>query len=268
LTVGLLISQLDQLLDAPGAIPRLRRFILDLAVRGDLVKQDPNETLSGRARRGPSSEYSHLTLPFPVPPSWELVRVREVAECRLGKMLDKDKNRGEPRPYLRNVNVRWFDFDLSDVLEMRFEESELEEFALRSGDVLVCEGGEPGRAAVWDERRTGIYFQKAIHRVRFSEEVEPHFFVKVLRAFADDGQLEAYFTGVGIKHFTGRGLASFLFPLPPAAEQRRIVAKVGELMGVCDQLDTRLDTIQDQKRRLLETLLKEGLREAGRGRPR
>jgi type I restriction enzyme S subunit len=57
-----------------------------------------------------------------------------------------------PSLYLRNVNVRWFDFDLSDVFEMRFEDSELDEFALRRGDVLICEGGEPGRAAVWDQR--------------------------------------------------------------------------------------------------------------------
>ena len=90
-------------------------------------------------------------------------------------MLDKAKNKGTPRRYLRNINVRWFDFDLSNILEMRFEDSELSEFAIRSGDVLICEGGEPGRAAVWDDRETDIYFQKAIHRVRFLNIVNSEF---------------------------------------------------------------------------------------------
>jgi type I restriction enzyme S subunit len=155
-------------------------------------------------------------------------------------MLDKAKNRGTPRRYLRNVNVRWFDFNLSDVFEMPFEDEELGEFELRAGDVLICEGGEPGRAAVWDKREAGIYFQKAIHRIRFSEGVDPQYFVNVLRESADSGRLATYFTGVAIKHLTGKGLASFLVPLPPIAEQQRIVAKVNELMVVCDGLEAHL----------------------------
>lgn len=174
-------------------------------------------------------------------------------------MLDKAKNKGIPRRYLRNINVRWLGFDLSDVQEMRFEDSELDEFALRWGDVLVCEGGEPGRAAVWDERGPDSYFQKAIHRVRFSDSVYSRFFVIVLRWSADSGSLRAYFTGAGIQHFTGKGLASFRFPLPPLAEQRRIVAKVDELMALCDRLEAQLATAQTESRRLLESVVHHAL---------
>ena len=79
-------------------------------------------------------------------------------------MLDKHKNRGTPRPYLRNLNVRWFEFDLDDVLEMRFEDDEMDRYTALPGDLMVCEGGYPGRAAIWDGEP--IFFQKAVHRVR------------------------------------------------------------------------------------------------------
>jgi type I restriction enzyme M protein len=253
-----LLEHFARIAKAPDAIPRLRRFILDLAARGKLVPQDPNdEPVSELLKRKKLPRCPEG--PFDLPGTWAWVSVGAIAEARLGKMLDKSKNKGTPRRYLRNINVRWFDFDLSDLLEMRFEDSELPEFELRSGDVLICEGGEPGRTAVWDERGRDIYFQKAIHRVRFSEAVDPHFFVKALRASADDGRLAEYFTGTGIKHFTGKGLDAYLFPLPPLAEQRRIVVKVDELMALCDQLETSLATGDDTRRRLLDALLAEAL---------
>ena len=237
MNAGRLLAHYEKIADAPNAIPRLRRFILDLAVRGKLVEQDPNDEPASellKRRRVAVSEAG----PFKLPESWAWINVGAIADSRLGKMLDKAKNKGTPRKYLRNINVRWFDFDLSNLLRMRFEDSELSEFALREGDVLICEGGEPGRAAVWDDRETDIYFQKAVHRVRFLNFVYSDFFVRTLRASADDGRLAEYFTGTGIKHFTGKGLAAYLFPLPPLAEQHRIVVKVDELMALCDRLET------------------------------
>ena len=253
----LLLRHFDRVADAPDAIPRLRKLILNLAVRGKIVCQDANEEpvselLDGRA-------VSVRVEPFALPSSWVWARVSAVAQARLGKMLDKSKNKGTPRRYLRNVNVRWFGFDLSDVLEMCFEDTELAEFELRSGDVLICEGGEPGRAAVWDERERGIYFQKAIHRVRFSQAVDPCYFVNALRASADDGRLPGYFTGTGIKHFTGKSLAAYVFPLPPVNEQRRVVAKVDELMALCDRLEASLLSAADHRRRLLGAVIADAL---------
>jgi type I restriction enzyme S subunit len=158
---------------------------------------------------------------------WPRKRIGEIAHHSLGKMLDKVKNRGEPKPYLRNLNVRWWDFDLSDVLEMRFLPEEAARYTAVKGDVLVCEGGYPGRAAIWEQDEP-IYFQKALHRVRFHEPERNKWFVYCLQAKDLDGTLREHFNGAGIQHLTGEALAQFELPLPPLAEQQRIVGLLDE----------------------------------------
>lgn len=142
-------------------------------------------------------------------------------------MLDKAKNQGELKPYLRNQNVRWFDFDLTDVLEMRFLPEEAAKYTAIRGDVLICEGGYPGRAAIWEQDEP-IYFQKALHRVRFHEPERSKWFLYYLLAKDLDGTLENHFNGAGIQHFTGEALAQFEVPLPPLPEQQRIVRILDE----------------------------------------
>ena len=249
---------LPSLTSTPAQIKQPRQTILNLAVRGKLLEQDPEDELV--------ESYLKLIKAQPIdqgdfgtPCQWAWVSVGEVSSSRLGKMLVKANNNGTERPYLRNINVRWLDFDLSDLLEMRFEESELSEYELKKGDVFICEGGEPGRAAVWDDRVRGVCFQKAIHRVRFDECVDPFFFVYVLRCSALGERLSKYFTGTGISHFTGKSLKGYLFPLPPLAEQHRIVARVDELMALCDQLEQQLSQADQQRKRLLEAVLAEAL---------
>jgi len=154
---------------------------------------------------------------------WELKPISEIADHSLGKMLDKAKNRGDLKPYLRNVNVRWWGFDLSDVLEMRFLPEEVEKYSAKKGDVLVCEGGYPGRSAIWDSDES-IFIQKALHRVRFHEPDRNKWFVYYLQLRDMDGSLREHFSGAGIQHFTGQSLAKLQIPLPPLAEQQRIVA--------------------------------------------
>jgi type I restriction enzyme S subunit len=152
-----------------------------------------------------------------------MARLGEVAEHCLGKMLDVKKNRGRNLPYLRNPNVRWFDIDLSDLREMPFEDHELTRYGLQYGDVLICEGGDAGRAAIWNSERTDVKFQKAIHRVRPGRELNNRFLVHRLMADHNSGLLADYFTGATIKHLTGQDLARYEFPLPPLADQHRIV---------------------------------------------
>jgi type I restriction enzyme S subunit len=270
-------NNLPNLTTRPEHIEELRKTILNQAVRGRLVEQDledepVSKVLSTDQRllnirksvkesifKANDTDHEQSAHPFEIPPSWEWVALGQVTDSRLGKMLDKVKNKGKPYPYLRNINVRWFGFDLSDLNLMRFEETELEKFCLRKGDVLICEGGQPGRSAVWEEDNSGIYFQKALHRVRFSKYVNPYYFVYIIFLDASTSRLEKFFTGVTIKHLTGKGLAGYTFPLPPLSEQHRIVAKVDELMALCDELDASLTTISETRSELLEAALHEAL---------
>ena len=145
---------------------------------------------------------------------WVEKRVGEIANHYLGKMLDKKKNKGSMKPYLRNLNVRWFDLELSDLLEMRFEESEEERYSVLKGDLLICEGGYPGRATIWQDDEP-IFFQKAIHRVRCKEPLINRWLMYFLYLSDATGQLQQYFTGAGIQHFTGQALKRFQLPLAP-----------------------------------------------------
>lgn len=103
---------------------------------------------------------------FELPIGWEWVRFSQVAHSRLGKMLDNAKNIGNELPYLRNTNVQWDLIELDDIKQMKIDDNEKDELALRYGDLLICEGGEPGRCAIWKHHNKEMYFQKALHRAR------------------------------------------------------------------------------------------------------
>jgi type I restriction enzyme, S subunit len=181
-------------------------------------------------------------------------QVSEIARHSLGKMLDKAKNKGEPKPYLRNLNVRWFTFDLSNLLLMPFLSEESDKYTVTKGDVVICEGGYPGRAAIWNEDYP-IHFQKALHRVRFHELEHNKWFLYYLYAQDKSGELRQYFSGTGIQHFTGETLARFKLPLPPLTELRQAVAKFEKLQAEAQSLESlyqqKLTALDELKKSLL-----------------
>ena len=261
-----LAREFEVLATAPGGVSRLRTLILRLAVHGKLVVQDerdePVSFVISRIRADrrtagrlpsvakPTEDQCRFALPF----GWGWVRLDEIASTRLGKMLDKAKNTGALRQYLRNTNVQWHRFDLADIKHLRLEERELAEYRLVAGDLLVCEGGEPGRCAIWRDEAEEMYFQKALHRIRPLGGVLPEFIQLCLAHDARAGVLESYFTGATIKHFAGQELNRYAFPLPPIAEQHRIVVRVEELMKLCDALEQNGRLADEQHVRLTSTL--------------
>ena len=167
-------------------------------------------------------------------PGWEWTTVHEVAATSLGKMLDKKQATGlHPTPYLRNINVRWGSFDLSDLAEMDIRPDELDRVLAQPGDVIACEGGEPGRAAVWRGPGT-IALQKALHRIRPNDAILPDYLAHLLQHLAVSRRLEPLFTGTTIKHLPQEKLRLVPVPLPPRAEQERIVAAIEEHLSRLD----------------------------------
>ena len=150
-------------------------------------------------------------------------------------MLDKQKNKGKKCTYLRNVNVRWGEFDLSDLLEMRFEDEADERYLIQQGDIVMCEGGEPGRCAIWRDDQP-IHFQKALHRIRIYGMIDPQWYQYLFYLYANNGLFSSLFTGTTIKHLTGQALEKVIIPLPPFDEQKRIITKVECLFPLCDSL--------------------------------
>ena len=243
--------------------------ILDLAIRGKLVPQDPNDepasVLLERIRaekeelikqvkiksdkkesvifKGEDNSYyvrqdTHTEaideqFIFELPDNWEWCSLLNIAKMELGKTLDSAKNTGINYPYLRSVNVRWNDVDLSDLKEMRFEPEELERYTVRLNDLLICEGGDVGRSCVWTDDKE-ILYQNALHRVRFYGECNPFYFMYYMMYYESLGIIKALCKGVTIKHLTGNVLSLIPFALPPIKEQSRIVEKLNQIFTLID----------------------------------
>ena len=165
--------------------------------------------------------------------SWQESPLGEIADTQLGKMLDAKKNEGEYHPYLGNDNVQWGGIGLSEVKEMRFKESELAKFALRSGDLLVCEGGDPGRCAIWNSDEE-MYYQKALHRVRAHEGVLDNWYLYYFLVHIGSTQeIRQYYTGgATIKHLPAAALNRVKVRYPDLSTQKRIVG----VLSVYDEL--------------------------------
>jgi type I restriction enzyme, S subunit len=186
---------------------------------------------------------------------WIESSVSAMAQHNLGKMLDKKKNRGALKPYLRNLSVRWFEFNLDDVLEMRFEDKEVDRYTVSKGDLLICEGGYPGRAAIWDMEEE-IYYQKAIHRVRFHDAIYNKWLLYFLYLSDSTETLKTHFTGAGIQHFTGKALGALRLAFPPIKDTFVFIdhfEQLHDLVREAEKLyEEKLTALDELKKSLLQ----------------
>lgn len=192
--------------------------------------------------------HEHVKITDGLPEGWERRTLGELADVRLGKMLDEKKNRGELRPYLANVNVRWGRFDLTNLREMRFEPHEVEKYGLIAGDIVMCEGGEPGRCAIWKDQVPGMMLQKALHRIRPHEGLDHQFLYHCLSFMAKSGRLTGLFTGATIKHLPREKLLTVVVVVPLKRLVREFedhVAPVEAQIGTLEAANRRASKARD-----------------------
>ena len=191
-----------------------------------------------------------------LPNGWGVMKLDNLAtEYVLGKMLDKNKNKGKDRPYLGNINVRWGKFEFSETKTMKIEDDETERYLVKYGDLIICEGGEPGRCAVWKHDKE-MFIQKALHRVRFPFVYLAEFAFYYLSYAVKLPLVTDLFTGTTIKHLTGTALGNILFPVCSLTEQTQIIAILESKLTACDQLTTELATQLKQAELLKQAVLK------------
>jgi type I restriction enzyme S subunit len=230
------LSRLDAALadvkQAKVKAAQFRRSLLQAAFTGNLGLDDTNS----------------LT-------EWRTKTVGEIADTQLGKMLNKGKQTGENTiPYLRSVNVQWGRVDTSDLNQMDILPNELEKFTVKKGDLLICEGGESGRVAIWD-RDEPIGFQNALHRVRAKAEVTNKYLYYYFEWLVKNQLIEHLFNGVTIKHFPQENLRSVEVSYPPVDEQDKIVELLEDHLSRLDASVSLADAMQKQSNGLRRSLL-------------
>ena len=270
-----LLAHFDTVVDTPGAVPRLRRFILDLAVRGKLVPQDPNdEPVSELLLRNESEKARLMKLgqlprrlplspidrdrPHDIPATWSWVRLGQIVSFSTGRT----PRRNEPS-YWNSGDYAWVSIrDMNDGAVLKSTKETVTKKAKE--EIFRYEPEQVGtmlmsfKLTIGKMTRLGIpaYHNEAIISIRPNLlEFDPYLFV-VLPEFARQGNTKDAMKGATLNRTS---LSNIPVPLPPLAEQHRIVARVDEMMTLCDRLEERLVTTEDTRIRLLDAVLHEAL---------
>ena len=233
-----LIDQIEQGKDdLHSIVKQTKSKILDLAIHGELVPQDPNDepAIELLKRINPSftpCDNGH----YPV--GWIDVILGDIFYHNTGKALNSSNKEGVLRNYLTTSNVYWNQFDLSLVKQMPCRDNELEKCTVQKGDLLVCEGGDVGRSAIWNFDYN-ICIQNHIHRLRPKGDLNVSFYYYVLRFLKKHNRIGG--KGIGLLGLSSNELHKIGMPLPPRKEQDRIVLKIEELFSVLDNIQNALE---------------------------
>ena len=227
--------------DLQTTIKQTKSKILDLAIHGKLVPQDPNDEPASELlkRINPAAEITCDNGQYgKMPEGWCETILGELFEHNIGKALNSSNQGGIMRDYLTTSNVYWDTFDLSVVKQMLFKENELEKCTVVKGDLLVCEGGDVGRSAIWNQDYD-ICIQNHLHRLRPKAELSVRFYYHVLKYLKDNNMIGG--KGIGLLGLSSKELHKLPFPLPPYNEQQRIVNKIEELFTLLNNIQKSLE---------------------------
>jgi type I restriction enzyme S subunit len=268
----------DTAFAAPDSTKKLRELILTLAMQGKLVTQDPTDPPASELLKEIEKEKQRLLkagkikkpislpgiepeeIPFVLPSIWAWVRIGEIGDVKLGRQRSpKDHAGPNMMPYLRVANVHDNRIDISDVKSMNFTPDEQETFRLASGDILLNEGQSKelvGRPAIFGDEIPGACFQNTLLRFRAFKGVLPEYALLCFRHYLYCGRFQkAVKQTTNMAHLSSGRLIPIEFPLPPKNEQHRIVAKVDQLMTLCDALDQQIEATTGKQTELLSAVM-------------
>ena len=233
-----LIDQIEQdKSDLQTVIKQTKSKILNLAIHGKLVPQDPNDEPAVELLKRINPNFTSCDKGH-YPVGWIDVILGDIFYHNTGKALNSSNKEGVLRNYLTTSNVYWNQFDLSLVKQMPFRDNELEKCTVQKGDLLVCEGGDIGRSAIWNFDYN-ICIQNHIHRLRPKGDLNVSFYYYVLRFLKEHNRIGG--KGIGLLGLSSNELHKIGMPLPPRKEQDRIVLKIEELFSVLDNIQNALE---------------------------
>ena len=215
--------------------------ILTLAIHGKLVPQDPTDEPASELlkRINPKAEITSDNGHYQkLPEGWCETQLGDIFNHNTGKALNSSNTEGTLKDYLTTSNVYWNSFDFSVIKKMLFKESELNKCQITKGDLLVCEGGDIGRAAIWDYDYN-ICIQNHLHRLRPKVNgICVPFYYYVLYYLKINNMIGG--KGIGLLGLSSNALHKLHVPFPPLNEQHRIVAKIEEIFTQLDAIEASL----------------------------
>ena len=233
-----LINQIEQgKVDLQTTIKQLKNRILDLAIHGKLVSQDPNDEPASKLlkRINPKAKITSDNEHYPY--GWQYTILGEIFTHNTGKALNSSNKEGIMKSYLTTSNVYWDKFDFTVLKQMPYKENELAKCTVTKGDLLVCEGGDIGRSAIWNYDYD-ICIQNHIHKLRAKIDLCVAFYYYVLLYLKENNLIGG--KGIGLLGLSSNALHKINVPLPPLAEQHRIVQKIEELFSILDNIQESL----------------------------
>ena len=190
-----------------------------------------------------------------IPEDWRVSSVGAEFTIQLGKMLDAAKNVGIAKPYLGNRSVQWGRVVLDDIATVPMTPSDLQRFRLKRGDLLVCEGGEIGRAAIWNDPIPECYYQKALHRLRPTGGYNVYLMMFLLQLWTSSDYLANYVTQTSIAHLPKDKLEQIPLPIPTPDEQRAIAEALSDVDALLESLESLIAKKRTIKQATMQQLL-------------
>ena len=233
----------DGTIELESYVKQTKSKVLDLAISGKLVPQDPNDEPAIELLKRinldfqPCDNSHYENIEFDIPQNWVWATIGDIFEHNTGKALNASNPNGTMLDYITTSNLYWDRFELSIIKQMPFTESEIERCIVRKGDLLICEGGDVGRAAIWDYDYN-IMIQNHIHRLRGKVDICTRYFFYLFMHYKLHNLIGG--KGVAIQGLSSRDLHNLIVPVPSLKEQYDIASSIDLYFSKLDMITAEL----------------------------